>query len=133
MASPALLAQRIDELRGHLEDHAEIVFAVLYGSAAEARPFRDLDVAVFVDRDRVLSAEDIDYAFDLADALEAVAPHPVDVRVINDAPLGFRYNVSRGIPLVVHDAEAYARFLERAWDEFLDFQPVALRYLKEMA
>ena len=44
-------------------------------------------------------AADIDYAFDLADALESAVPQQVDVRVINDAPLGFRYNVSRGIPL----------------------------------
>ena len=118
-------------IRG-LADRPEILFAILYGSASEGRTFRDLDVGLYVDRAQVAASDDLDYAFDLADALEAVAPHPADVRVVNDAPLGFRYNVSRGIPLVVHDAETYARFLERTWDEYLDFEPVARRFLKEM-
>jgi hypothetical protein len=56
----------------------------------------------------------------------------VDVRIINDAPLPFRYNVSRGIPLVLNDRNAFFQFLERTWDEFLDFQPVAMQYLKEL-
>jgi hypothetical protein len=58
---------------------------------------------------------------------------PVDVRALNDAPLPFRYNVSRGIPLVVRDWEAWFAFRERTWDEYLDFQPVAMGYLREMA
>ena len=115
-----------------LQDRPEILFAILYGSAAEGRPFQDLDVGLFVDRASVPVSVELDYAFALADELERVAPHPVDVRVINDAPLPFRYNVSRGIPLLVHDKEVFARFLERTWDEFLDFQPVAMQYLKEL-
>ncbi|HLF27045.1 MAG TPA: nucleotidyltransferase domain-containing protein [Anaerolineae bacterium] len=133
MATPAILTQRIDELRALLEGRAEIIFAILYGSASEGRPFRDLDVGLYIDRAQVAASDELDYGFRLADELQAAVSFPVDVRVVNDAPPGFRYNVSRGIPLVVNDAEAYARFLERTWDEFLDFQPVALRYLKEMA
>jgi predicted nucleotidyltransferase len=115
-----------------LQDRPEILFAILYGSAAEGLPFRDLDIALFVDRASVPASAELDYAFALADELEQVALHPVDVRVINDAPLPFRYNVSRGIPLLVNEKEAFARFLERTWDEFLDFQPVAMQYLKEL-
>lgn len=122
-----------DKLARSLAGRPEIWFAVLYGSAAEGRSFRDLDVGIFVDRAAVSPSAELDYAFRLADELEGVVPHPVDVRVINDAPLGFRYNVSRGTALVVNDREAFARFLERTWDEYLDFQPVAMRYLKEMA
>lgn len=115
-----------------LQNRPEILFAILYGSAAEGLPFRDLDIGLFVDRVSVPASLDLDYAFALADELEQVVPHPVDVRVINDAPLPFRYNVSRGIPLVVNDKEVFACFLEQTWDEFLDFQPVAMQYLKEL-
>jgi predicted nucleotidyltransferase len=115
-----------------LQNRPEILFAILYGSAAEGLPFRDLDIGLFVDRVSVPASVDLDYAFALADELEQVVPHPVDVRVINDAPLPFRYNVSRGIPLVVNDKEVFTRFLEQTWDEFLDFQPVAIQYLKEL-
>jgi hypothetical protein len=112
---------------------SEVRFAILYGSAAEGGTFRDLDVGVFVDRSRVPVDADLEYAFTLADELEGVVSFPVDVRVINDAPLPFRYNVSRGIPLTARDEEDLYTFLERTWDEWLDFQPIALQYLREMA
>jgi hypothetical protein len=35
--------------------------------------------------------------------------------------------------LVVRDWEAWFAFRERTWDEYLDFQPVAMGYLREMA
>ncbi|MFB0536095.1 MAG: nucleotidyltransferase domain-containing protein [Anaerolineae bacterium] len=132
MASLELSPKVKDALALCLQDRPEILFAILYGSAAEGRPFQDLDIGLFVDRASVPVSAELDYAFALADELERVAPHPVDVRVINDAPLPFRYNVSRGIPLLVHDKEVFARFLERTWDEFLDFQPVAMQYLEEL-
>ena len=115
-----------------LKGRPEILFAFLYGSATEGGSFRDLDVGLFVDRARVPASVDLDYAFELADELENIVPHPVDVRVINDAPLPFRYNVSQGVVLLATDGEALARFLERTWDEYLDFQPVAMQYLKEL-
>ena len=132
MASLELSPRTKDTLVLCLQNRPEILFAILYGSAAEGRPFQDLDIGLFVDRASVPASAELDYAFALADELEQVAPHPVDVRVINGAPLPFRYNVSRGIPLLVNDKEAFARFLERTWDEFLDFQPVAMQYLKEL-
>ena len=132
MATAAVDDAIVQACRSRLDDRPEILFAMLYGSAAEGRPFRDLDVGVFVDRARVDAQQDMDYAFRLADELEAALPYPVDVRVINDAPLGFRYNVSRGTALVVHDRPAFVGFLERTWDEYLDFQPIALQYLRDI-
>jgi len=121
-----------EALAARLSDHPEIRFAILYGSATEGANFHDLDVAVFVDRIAIATRDDLDYSFVLADELEAVVSFPVDVRVINDAPLPFRFNVSRGTPLVVRDPQAFFAFLERTWDEYLDFQPVAMQYLREM-
>lgn len=115
-----------------LQDRPGIRFAVLYGSAAEGRPFRDLDIALFVDRASVPYETELDYAFSLADELQKAISYPVDVRVINDAPLPFRYQVSRGIALLVRDRPAFYRFLEQTWNLFLDFQPVAMQYLKEL-
>ena len=127
------LSEIKESLAAHLSARPEIRFAMLYGSAAEGRAFRDLDIGVFVDRAKVSAEADLDYAFALADELAAILPFPVDVRVINDAPLPFRYNVSRGIPLAVRDEECYYTFLERTWDEYLDFQPIALQYLRDLA
>jgi predicted nucleotidyltransferase len=115
-----------------LRNRPEIHFAILYGSAAEGRSFRDLDIGLWVDRASVPVLSELDYSFALADELEQVAPCAVDVRVINDAPLPFRYNVSKGIPLVINHKEAFYHFLERTWDDFLDFEPVAMQYLRDL-
>lgn len=127
------LAALRDTVAEVLAKRPEILFAILYGSAAEGYEFHDLDIAVYLDRAKVVLETDYDYAFALADDLEAVTHFPVDVRVINNAPLPFRYNVSRGQPLLIRDPETYYTFLERAWDEYLDFEPVAMRYFREMA
>ena len=133
MASdPKLSARTEAALVRCLQGRPEIHFAILYGSAAESRSFEDLDIGLFVDRALVTTSSELDYAFTIADELEQVAPCSVDVRVINNAPLPFRYNVSRGIPLVINNKEVFYHFLERTWDEFLDFQPVAMQYLKEL-
>jgi uncharacterized protein len=122
-----------EELVQHLTGRPEILFAVLYGSASEGETFRDLDVGIMLDRAQVPASFDLNYAFSLGENLQKVLRFPVDVRVLNDAPLPFRYNVSRGIPLVVRDWGAWFAFRERTWDEYLDFQPVAMSYLREMA
>jgi predicted nucleotidyltransferase len=121
-----------ETLADHLAARPEVRFALLYGSAARGTRFRDLDIGVFVDRADVPAAAEFAYAFALADDLAALIPYPVDVRVINDAPLPFRYNVSRGFPLAINDRRALVTFLARTWDDFLDFRPIAMQYLKEL-
>ena len=133
MSTGEKLTPKIKEtLISHLEGRPEIIFAILYGSAAEGVPFRDLDVALWVDRALVPESAELDYAFDLADELERILPYPVDLRVINEAPLPFRYNVSRGTKLVVNDYELYYTFRERTWGEYFDFEPVMMQYLRDL-
>ncbi|PJF47667.1 MAG: nucleotidyltransferase domain-containing protein [Chloroflexi bacterium] len=129
-ASDSALDDLKRALADHLSSRPEIVFAMLYGSAAEGRPFRDVDVAVYVDESQLAGRDRYAYIFMLADVLEQCIPYPVDVRLINDAPLPFRYNISRGQPIFARDPAALADFLSRTWDEYLDFQPVAMKYLE---
>lgn len=120
------------QLQQHLQTIPGICFAILYGSAVDSEHFRDIDVGLWVDREIVSQAQALDFGFDLAAQLENVLSFPVDVRVINDASLAFRYNVSKGIPLLINDETRFTDFLERTWDEYLDFAPVAMQYLREM-
>lgn len=123
----------ISALKSWLSGRPEILLAILYGSAVEGSRFRDVDVAVYVDRSTVPASQDLDYEQSLVEESRPLVAYPVDVRVINQAPLAFRYNVTRGVALVEGDGEFLARFREATWDEYFDFQPVALRYLKDMA
>lgn len=123
-----------EKLVAYLETQPEIIFAMLYGSAAETDgPFNDVDIGLMVDEKMVDIKKPLMYCFNLANKLETIIPYPVDVRVINQAPLGFCYNVSRGIPLVVNEENAFYTFLERTWDNYFDFKPVMIKYLKDLA
>lgn len=127
------LDDSVDRMRSVLESRDELLVAFFHGSAAEGRPFRDLDLALLVDRSKVPPSADLDCSLSLADRLSRAAGYPVDVRVVNDAPSAFRYRVSRGRILLCRSRDALVRFRERAWDEWLDFRPVARAYLRETA
>ncbi|RIK36664.1 MAG: hypothetical protein DCC55_26615 [Chloroflexi bacterium] len=73
-----------------------IYFAILYGSAAQDKTFRDVDIALFVDRRLIPAEADFEFCFDLERRLRSVLPFAVDVRVINEATLGFCYNAAKG-------------------------------------
>lgn len=123
----------LGQLNRELSQFPGIVFAVLYGSAAEGDDFQDLDVGVMVDREVISLSDAPLYEFEVERALSRSVPYAVDVRLLNDAPLPFLYNVSKGVPILLREAEAWYRFKEHTWDMWLDFQPVAMRYLRELA
>lgn len=111
--------------------HPEVIFAYLHGSFIGEAAFRDLDVAVCLSPEAVGPEHMRGYESDLASEIECVIKMPVDVRVLNDAPLSFRYHVIKGRPLVVRDAELLDEFRARTWDDYIDFAPFARRYLRE--
>jgi uncharacterized protein len=114
-----------------LDRRPEVVLALLHGSFARETTFRDIDVAVWLDPAKLSRDERFRFALDLSVELGLALGHPVDVRVLNDAPLGFRYHALSGAPLVVRDEELLHELRARTWDDYLDFQPFARRYLRE--
>jgi predicted nucleotidyltransferase len=86
---------RIEQhLAAELASDRSVAFAYLYGSFAESRPCHDIDVGVYL---RSISADRITVtALDLAQRLSDRAQIPVDVRILNVAPVSFLYHVLRG-------------------------------------
>jgi uncharacterized protein len=121
-----------EKIRQTLQSVPGICSAILYGSSAQDEHFRDVDIALFVDRGQVGVDADFEFCFRLERRLRKALHLPVDVRIINEASLSFRYNVSKGAPLLINDEELYAQFLESTWDRYLDFEPVALDYIRQM-
>jgi len=118
-------------LQRQLEARPEIVLALLHGSFARGATYRDIDVAVWLDPDRLPRDERFRYALDLSVSLQLELSCPIDVRALNDAPLAFRYHALQGRPLVARDETFLAELRARAWDDYLDFQPFARQYLRE--
>ncbi|WCN29919.1 nucleotidyltransferase domain-containing protein [Thermococcus kodakarensis] len=94
----------------------EVIFAYLHGSFIEDRPFRDIDVAVYV-KEKL----DIFYEMTLEDELTELTGFPVDVRVLNEAPITFRFKVIGGELLFSKDEKARCRFEEETMAEYHDY------------
>jgi predicted nucleotidyltransferase len=118
-------------VRTQLEARPEILLAYLHGSFAGGGPYRDLDVAVWLDPDRVPQGEWTRYGLELASVLQPGIPVRLDVQVLNGASLAFRYHALNGRLLFARDPAAAADLRARTWDDYLDFQPFARAYLRE--
>lgn len=141
--TPEDKAAALDALRKALQAQQAVVFAYVYGSFLEDRPFHDIDVAVYLDA--TLEPKMGVYATNLAAELEKSLSHvlvdvqrvharkslPVDLRVLNQAPLGFRYHVFRGRLLFSRDDALHAQKVERTVSRYLDLKPLRRRGLKE--
>ena len=131
MASAAQRAALIKKLRVFLESRAELLFAYLHGSFAEGLPFHDVDVAVFLDEQQATEKDAFEYENSLSVALTRALQLEVDVRVINHAPLGFQFNVTKGQVLISRDEKRRLKFVERTWIMYWDFRPISEMMLRE--
>ncbi|MCL6642447.1 MAG: nucleotidyltransferase domain-containing protein [Candidatus Bipolaricaulota bacterium] len=116
-----------------LAQHPEIVTIVLYGSFLTRETFRDIDLALLVDERKLFTESFLDYELDRLEELSRLSKFPLDVRIVNRAPVLFRYAVTQGRVLFCRDERVWVEFCERTWGEYLDFEPVARLYIKELA
>lgn len=120
----------IAELKDFFTTRGENVAAVyLFGSTAraEAGPGSDVDVAVLFAHTPPATLEG--QPFDLSDAIEQRLGRPVDVVVLNTAPVDLRIRVLRDGRLVVErDAAARIRFEVATRNEWFDFAPILEEY-----
>ncbi|MBC7095442.1 nucleotidyltransferase domain-containing protein [Thermococcus sp.] len=105
----------------------EIIFAYLHGSFIEDRPFRDIDVAVYVDGNH-----DLTYELELEEELTRIVGFPVDVRTINNAPVTFRFKVIGGELLFTKDERVRCEFEERTLREYHDYEYYLKIYRREV-
>jgi len=120
--------QVVRALAEALHSQIDVVFAYLHGSFATRGPFHDVDVAVFLDDAAVGATVRV---LDLADRLTHVTGYPVDVRVLNDAPLAFQFRALQGRLLVVGHEERLAKVMERVGRLYLDIAPVLRHATRE--
>jgi predicted nucleotidyltransferase len=132
MSQPDLLTRRKQQIRKALEPRSEIRFAYLHGSVLEGLPYQDLDVALYLERDHVAAHAPFDYEMRLSVELTQVLAFPVDVHVLNQAPLGFQYSVVGGELLLVRDADQLSDYLEDVARRYMEFSALGRAYLLEV-
>jgi predicted nucleotidyltransferase len=96
-----------------------VVFAYAHGGFVRRSFFRDIDIAVWLK-----DASDASrYVLDLSVELEAEVRLPVDVQVLNEAPLSFKYRVvTEGRLLLSRDERLRKELVNTITREYLDFQ-----------
>lgn len=109
----------------------KVEFAYVYGSFPEERRFHDIDVAVYLARTEPV--DPLECELSIASMLEQRIRLPVDVRVLNHAPNSFCYEVTRGEVIFSRNEEVRFSFVERTWNEYLDYKPVVKIILHELA
>jgi predicted nucleotidyltransferase len=122
----------VDALRHELQGRSEVILAVLHGSFTTGGPYRDVDVAVWVVPSARPDTGWHRYAVGLAAELTVALNATVDVQVLNEAPLAFRYHALNGRLLLARDEEFFHNLRERTWDDYFDFLPFARENLRLM-
>lgn len=104
-------------------------FAYLYGSFIEDLPFHDVDLGVYVAE--IKESEATSYAIILAQMLSSKLQVPIDVRVLNFAPVAFLYHLLRGELISERNEEVRSQVVERTVQKYLDLQPILYKSMKE--
>jgi predicted nucleotidyltransferase len=104
--------------------------AYLFGSFNTGGPFSDIDLAILFKQHE---KNPLDFEIDLETQLEKVVEYPVDVRMLNGAPLSFCQNVIRtGRIILDRDPNMRADFQGRILKQYFDFSAFRKRYLNEV-
>jgi predicted nucleotidyltransferase len=120
----------LDKIKDMLDAQGEISFAYVHGSFLDGETFGDIDIAVYLYP--LPPRANIYYEFALENAVEEQTGYPVDVRIINEAPLSFKFSVLRnGKCILEKDEDIRVAFQEQTVSMYYDFAPFRERYLKE--
>jgi len=97
-------------------------------------PFRDIDIAIYVDQEKINSQQAFDYSFQLSLDLSKEKGFEIDIQVMNYAPLGFRHSVFKnGKLLFSKDENLRLNLIESASLEYIDFFELSLQYIHDIA
>lgn len=129
--------KKILTIKKTLENINSIVFAYLHGTAVSSKNYNDIDIALFVNPkyyESIIqnSSPTLDFIIPLEQKLEQNLHLPIDMQIINNAPLAFRFNiVNHSIILIDKNPLAREQFELLSRVEYFDFKPKSEEYLRE--
>lgn len=114
----------VGQLRQCLAGREDILLGYLYGSFLRHDGFHDIDIGLLVSGERE-PYESYKYAMGIASDLERciIPRYEIDLRILNDAPVEFQYEVVRtGYLLVARDESTRIAFEAGVIAQFLDLK-----------
>jgi len=125
---PENILSRIEGLKGHLEDHPEVIFAYLFGGIARhpISPLSDVDIAVYVK-----DPKRFDYLRFYSYLTDCLGTEEVDLVILNKAPISLAGRVLQSRRLLVDkDPFLRHRYESLTIRKFLDFQRLERQYFE---
>jgi uncharacterized protein len=119
-----LAPQLVEAVQTYLAEHAPVIAAVIFGSAAGGplRPDSDVDLALLFAAEQVPGEDEI---LEMRADLEQLLRRDVDLIVLNQASPILAFQAARhGTLLFCRDRRAYERFLVRLITEYADFKRI---------
>lgn len=109
----------LKKMRRMLEEIGDILFAYVHGGFVERGFFRDIDVAVWLkDPDKAFY-----YTVNYSVKAEAELRLPIDIQVLNEAPLPFKYHVfTYGKLLFSKDEKLRCSIIDVTIRQYLDLK-----------
>ncbi len=130
----AVSEKTIAVIKKLLKEKDGVVFAYMHGSAVSSETYHDIDIGLYIENDMVNTGKynTMDYIIPAEQNLEKEIGVPVDIQILNTAPLSFRYSVvTHGIVLIDTNPLIRERFELMARVHYFDFRPKAEEYLRE--
>jgi len=122
----------IQDLSNFLNEREEILFSYLHGSFIENSYFRDIDIAIFLKENQIPKNDILKYELSLPLKIQSRIKFPIEVRVINYAPLAFQYYSTTGKLLSCCDDDKRVDFLTYVRSLYLDYKPISEKILQDM-
>lgn len=124
----------LKELTEAVKETGLIRFAYIYGSFLREDSFGDIDLAIYLDESSLTGEGNLIHHETMIEMeMEERFNYPFDVRIINNAPLSFRYSVLKnGSLLYSENQDLSTNFASRTIVDYIDFLPYRRRYLKEV-
>jgi predicted nucleotidyltransferase len=121
----------VETIKTVLQREPNTVFAFLHGSFLSEPCFRDIDVGVFLASENPAGYLDVELGLSQGIEESLDFAFPVEVKIVNQAPLSFRFNVIKGQLLFTRDDDILVDFMTTTAKQYLDFAPLRHRYMKE--
>ena len=104
------------------QQYDEILAVYIFGSFISERHFSDIDIGIINAMDL---SKPLDFELKLENRLEKLIKYPIDVRILNRAPISFIQNVFRaGRVIIDKNPNMRADFEGRILKQYFDFAPV---------
>lgn len=113
-------------IKEYLAKDTSLVFAYLFGSFVDEDKFKDIDLALY-------SNKDILQTIEISVELEKITNISFDVIDIKKAPDHLIHSISKGEVIIDNDEYLRIDIITAAWSRYFDFRYYRERFLKDIS